>query len=66
MLVDYRALFIHYHHWPRQTIEIYFGRALSVKLTLLWTFQRRVEELLEAFALEPSENPHEVFQQARR
>jgi hypothetical protein len=37
-----------------------------MKLTLLLTFQRRVDELLEAFVLEPSENLHEVFQQARR
>jgi hypothetical protein len=66
MLLDYRALFIHYFHWPRQTIERYFNRALSVKLTLLLTFQRRVEELLEAFLLESSEIFHEAFQQARR
>jgi hypothetical protein len=66
MLLDYRALFIHYLHWPRRTIEKYFSRALSVKLTLLLTFQRRVDELLEAFVLEPSENLHEVFQQARK
>jgi hypothetical protein len=41
-------------------------RALSMKLTLLLTFQRRVDEFLEAFVLEPTENLHEVFQQARR
>jgi hypothetical protein len=66
MLVDYRTLFIHYHHWPRWTIERYFSRALLVKLTLLLTFQRRVDELLEAFLLESSEILHEAFLQARR
>jgi hypothetical protein len=54
MLVDYRTLLIHYLHCTRQIIERYFSRALSVKLTLLLTFQRRVDELLEAFVLEPS------------
>jgi hypothetical protein len=37
-----------------------------MELTLLLTFQRQVDELLEAFLLESSENLHEVFQQARR
>jgi hypothetical protein len=37
-----------------------------MKLTLLLTFQRGIEELLEAFVLEPSKNLHEVFQQARK
>jgi hypothetical protein len=66
MLVDYRALLIHYLHCTRWVIERYFSRALLVKLTLLLTFSRRVEKLLEAFLLEALEILHEVFQRARR
>jgi hypothetical protein len=62
----YRAILYILSSCPRRTIERYFSRALSVKLTLLLTFQRRVDELLEAFLLESSEILHEAFQQARR
>jgi hypothetical protein len=57
---------MHYLHCPRWTIERYFSRALSMNLTLLLTFQGRVEELLEAFLLESSDILQEAFQQARR
>jgi hypothetical protein len=55
MSVDYMALFINYLHCIRRIIERYFSRALSVKLTLLLTFQGRVEELLETFLFESLE-----------
>jgi hypothetical protein len=55
MSVDYMALFINYLHYTRRIIERYFSRALSMKLTLLLTFQGRVEELLETFLFESLE-----------